>query len=202
MAFQLPSTDVIENILANQQPVSPLDLTEVTDAGGNLLDQNQAYDQINAILGESGPLPGMVFPLMEELVDRVKCLDNARINTITYDGIVAGQMIEVRLYGVNSLDKYEAMLNLKNALEPWMPILSHPMFKLGKASLSDRLDKELKGREGRSKGSTYLQLSWSFDFVPHADLYQYASKDKAPAQTTQTSAQAQNETQASSGREF
>lgn len=203
MAFQLPSTQAIEEILAFQKPSSPIDLSEVTDADGVVLPQQEAEDQINNILGESGPLPAMVFPLMEDLIAEDSPISNARINTIVRDGIVAGQMIEVRLYGAGSLDKYSAVADLKGALEPWMPVLSHPVFRLGKASLSDRLDKELRGRSGRAKGSVYLQLSWAFEFVAHSELYDYQPKSdkKASAETTETS-NPETQNQATAGREF
>jgi hypothetical protein len=68
-----------------------------------------------------------------------------------------------------------------------MAILSHPVFGLGKATVSDRLDKELKGRAGRAKGAAYLQLAWSFDFVSHAELYEY--------QTTKAQSQGQSQPQ-------
>lgn len=196
--WQLPSVEAIEEILINQQPSSPLVLTEVTDVDGVTVPQDEARTQINQILGESGPLPAMTFPLIQELIAEDSPISNARINTIVRDGVVAGQMIEVRLYGAGSLDKYSAVADLKGALEPWMSVLSHPLFGLGKANLSDRLDKELKGRSGRAKGSVYLQLSWSFDFVAHSELYEYTLKKQTPTQT-ETS---QPQTQTESGREF
>lgn len=135
---------------------------------------------------------------MEELVSGVEALENSRINTVVKDGIVAGQMLEIRLYGASSLDRYQAVADLKEQLEPWMSVLSHPIFQLGKASLSDRLDKELKGKEGRAKGGVYLQLSWSFDFVAHSELYEYQLKKEKASAETETSAQ-QTQT---SGRQF
>ena len=141
----------------------------------------------------------MVFPLMKELISEDSPLTNAHINTVTHNGIVAGQMIEVRLYGAGSLDRYQAVADLKEQLEPWMSVLSHAIFGLGKASLSDRLDKEFKGRAGRPKGGVYLQLSWAFDFVPHSELYEYVKKE-TPAQSQGATQEPQPQTQGQGGQ--
>lgn len=202
MAFQLPKAEDLAAIIANSRPRTPLDLTEVTDADGTVLSQDEARHQINEILGEAGPLPAMEFPLFEELIVGNEILESARINTIVRDGKVAGQMIEIRIFGCESLDRYQAMGELKRLLKDWMPVLSHPMFGLGKASLSDRLDKELKGKAGRAKGGAYLQLSWSFEFVTHAELYEYQTKAQDKTQTqdkTQDQTQSQNQGESEGG---
>lgn len=200
MAFQIPNANVLKDIIANSRPASPLDLTEVKDPDGQVLTEDDARTQIEAILGDAGPLPAMKFPLFEELVVGVEALETARIHNVVRHGKVAGQLIEVRMYGLESPDRYEAMANLKATLKPWMAILSHPVFKLGKASLSDRLDKELKGRAGRAKGASYAQLAWSFDFVSHGELYEYNTKAPAEAQTqTQGQDQGQNQGESQDG---
>jgi hypothetical protein len=177
MAFQIPKADTIAKIIANSRPSTPLDLSTVTDADGKAVSQTEAKSQIEQIIGDAGPLPAMQFPLFEELIVGIEALETAaRINTIVRDGVAAGQLLEVRLYGSESGDRYEAVRNLKDKLRVWMPILSHPVFELGKASLSDRIDKELKGRPGRTKGGAYLQLAWSFSFVAHAELFEYSQK--------------------------
>jgi len=196
MAFQLPKAEDLATIIANSRPSTPLDLTEVTNADGNVVSQVEAKTQIDEILGEAGPLPDMKFPLFEELIVGIEALSSARINTVVREGVVAGQLIEVRMYGLESADRYQAMADLKATLKPWMSVLSHPVFGLGKASLSDRLDKELKGRAGRAKGGAYLQLAWSFEFVSHSELYEY--QQKQPQSQPQPQAQPQDQAQTQS----
>lgn len=194
MAFQLPKADELQKIIRNSRPATPLDLSEVTDSEGQTLTEDEAQAQINSILGDAGPLPAMSFPLFEELVVGVEALETARIHNVVRDGKVAGQLIEVRMYGLESPDRYKAMANLKATLKPWMAILSHPVFNLGKASLSDRLDKELKGRAGRAKGASYAQLAWSFNFVVHSELYEYAQAQQSQGQS-QDESQSQGQPQ-------
>jgi len=190
MAFQIPKAEQIAQIIKNSRPTTPLDLNQVVDADGNVLDESVAKKQIEEIILTE--LPAMSFPLLEELIFDKEALKGARINTVVRDGIVAGQMLEMRLYGVSSVDRYEAFHSIKVELEKWMPVLSHPVFGLGKATVSDRIDKELKGRSGKAKGSIYLQLAWSFDFIPHSELYDYKVKDaqSTPQSTPQAQAQA------------
>ena len=68
MAFQLPKADVLKEIIANSRPKSPLDLSEVKDADGQVLTEDDARTQIEEILGDAGPLPAMKFPLFEDLI--------------------------------------------------------------------------------------------------------------------------------------
>ena len=198
MAFQLPKAEDLATIIANSRPKTPLDLSEVTDSEGRILTEDEAQAQINSILGEAGPLPAISFPLFEKLITGLEAFETARINTVVREGVVAGQLIEVRMYGLESAKRYEAMADLKTTLKPWMSVLSHPVFGLGKATLSDRLDKELKGRAGRAKGAAYIQLAWSFDCVSHSELYEYTKKEQSQKQSQkqgQDQSQKQDQTQ-------